>query len=105
MSILASIIAVHYALRYIYPKPPPNLKPSLCITCIQMEATNVYMCFIVVVLGLMVVLDIRTLEYSKFLDYTHNEYIQNFMLVKVLNEGTNHIEPISFISSITTNGA
>ena len=61
ISNLASIFVVQHALRYIYPKPSPNLKPPLCIICIHLEATNVYMWYIVVVFGLMIVLGIRTL--------------------------------------------
>ena len=44
------------SLRWVYSKPSPNLQPPLCTTCIHMEATIVWMWYIVVVvLGLVMV--------------------------------------------------
>ena len=48
-------------IRYIYPNPPLNLKPPVCTTCIDLEARNVCMWYIVVVLGLAVVFGTHTL--------------------------------------------
>jgi hypothetical protein len=56
--------------RYVYAKPPPNLKPSLCTTCLHLEATNVCTWYIVVVLGTCTLDKVWCNDFFSFLSFS-----------------------------------
>ena len=75
LSLIISIVELHSnergerVVRYVCPKPPPNLKPPQCITCICLMLPHVCMWYILVVLGSVTVLSIDTLVTYELVDY------------------------------------